>query len=172
MDKPSDYTALTANLLGLCFLQVANGCNEDDGCFVLLTKELADHLAEMYMATDWNDLELDENSIQLPDEVFGDTVNTKELYRHIGECIYVSCYGESWDELESATAFSNGVVIDFSEHPLNACLDILHDLLIADARADYIWELNRAVSMLMKSGLSEEEITRRFKKAMRKFNWK
>ena len=166
MDKPSDYTALTANLLGLCFQQVANGCNEDDGCFFVLTKELADHLEEIYLATDWYAPEM---SVNLPDDIFGETVDTEELYRHIGESIYVSRYGEPWD-VETAPAFEDGVVIEFFEQPLEIGLDLLNDMF-KNAQFDYFLEINRAVRMLIKSGLSEDDITRRFKKAMRKFNW-
>lgn len=165
------YTDIASKLIGEVFSKVAANITPEDGCFVLLTDKLAGRLEELYLATDWDNPDIDCLSIELPEDIFGKSVNTGLLKEHIGEYIYISCYDEPWEELYEAPSFVNGVRIDFAEYPLCLGLASLHDELIMNCNTDAIWDLNKAVGLMVKSGLTEEDILKRFKKCMKQFDW-
>ena len=169
--KNNSYTNITANLFGIVFQKVSQKRCFDDRCFVLLNDKLASRLEELYNATDWNSPDLDLLSIELPEDIFGESVNMELLKKHIGEYIYIAYYGEPWEELYEAPSFINGVRIDFAEYPLHLGLATLHDDLIMNCNTDAVWDLNMAVGLMLKSGLTEEEIMKRFKKCMKQFDW-
>ena len=169
--KNNSYTTITANLFGIIFQKVSQERCFDDGCFVLLTDKLALRLEELYEATDWNSPGIDYSSIDLPEDIFGESVNMDLLKEHIGEYIYIARYGDPWEKLYEATSFVDGVQIDFAEHPLHLGLDTLYDVLIMNCNLDAVWDFNKAVGMMVKSGLTEEDIIKSFKKYMKQFDW-
>ena len=170
--KDNSYTNITANLFGIVIQKVSQKRCFDDGCFVLLTDKLAHRLEELYEATDWNSPDLDLLSMDLPEDIFAaEAINMELLKKHIGEYIYIACYGEPWEDLYEATSFVNGVEINFAEHPLYLGVASLHDDLIMNCNTNAVWDLNKAIGIMVKSGLTEEDIMKRFKKCMKQFDW-
>lgn len=170
MSKEINLPVLTGSLLGQAFGKLAASRKYNDGCYVYFTKELADHLANIYEKTDWDRFDINDVNylVELPEDIFGETIDMDKLYSHIGECVYLTVFGDPWEDVFSATAIPNGIQLDFMSRSLELALDILQENIVVDCQDEFIWELLKAVTMMAKSQNSEEVIRLRFENQMLK----
>ena len=104
----------------------------DDKAFVLLTPELADHLADMYQTTDWqafSNVELKYIDMQ--------ELAPNRIKRHIGEIIFVSL-GDAGKKILSAKYFVPGESVGFWKTTTETVGEEI-DMLLRDS--DLAWHL-------------------------------
>lgn len=164
----SEVSRVTTKLIGSIIEELAEHYKEKDGCQVKLTQELADHLINMYNNTDWNQFE-DYCDIDIPEEIFTGEVDSDELYKHIGEYVHLSIYGDPWPGVFEATSFINGVTLDFYDHGMQMSLATMYDQFKSNYQIDFISELTKSVGLMLESGMTEKDIEKSFKKMKKEF---
>lgn len=163
MNKPiiTDQKRITRDILGELFANVVQTHFRQDGCIVLLTQELAEHIVDMYYATDWRSEQARLSSIILPEHIFTGECDTKEWYTHVGEHIYISVFGEPWEDIMNAPQFIDDVEIRFLDDFIDLATWIFDDMQNQDCLGAFLHNVTVAVQMLSCSGASEAEMKRR-----------
>lgn len=161
---PKDSSGITGQLLGFAFSKLAERNKEEEACYVLLTRELADRLIYIYYNTDWDKIESEGyyDSYSLPEDIFTGEINKEALYGHVGEYIYLSEYGDPWTDVMTAESFPQGIVLEFIDDALNLFIDSLDDLLNSSYYDEILYELHRAVKLMCNTGLTYDQIKAKY----------
>ena len=163
MSKEINSSALSGSLLGQAFGKLATSRNHPDGCFVLLTKELVDHIARLYDDTDWEHFEDDDkDTLELPDDIFCGELDKEKLESHIGECVFLSVFGEPWEWDDSEKTIPHGLQLCFLDESLEMAISLLDDAMANYYMDECVWELKKAVNLMIQSGMPEEVIRLKF----------
>lgn len=135
-------------------------------CFVKLTPELCEHIIELTDNCDDDDFYNKE--IDFPYDGWID-VGYDEFRKHIGETIYLSRYGMSWDEVMAAKELPDHVVLEYPIDKLNLALDIIDDKFLSESSGDYYLfrDLKDAIELLKANDYSDKDIFKLFKKHMK-----
>lgn len=161
MKQLPEHARLTIELIATTLYRDLYLDTPDDDCFVLLTRELAEHIVQMYNATDWDRLE--DESIFLPERIFTGEVDEEEWYGYVGRHVIISLYGDPWHDISSAPAFVPGAKIELPEDLMETAATDIHHFRNNETEMDSICTLDLAIRGLMKDGLSESIIRKLFR---------
>ena len=152
------YSKTIGTLLGVALGRYAKSVCGVDECVVLLTREMAEHIVEIYYNTDWDSLMSEDNTytIIIPEHIFSGEINEEEWYSHVGEYIYITRFGEPWNDIMDSETFVDGVVIKLLDDALTAA--ILDIDTLEDSREEMLYDWNLVANIMMKSGFSDAEM--------------
>ena len=125
---------------------------DEPGIIVRLTDELADHIIQMYYATDWIEL-MDDACICLPENSSTGELDEDAFKAQIGRHIIISLYGDPWTDILEAPAFVKGARIDFSDRLLGVAADTLYTMNCNGDFDDIVEYLSLAVLAMSADGV-------------------
>lgn len=139
----------------------------DDSYYVVLTREMADHLADMYYKTDW-DME-DVDTINLPEDIFTGDLDRKKLDAHIGEYIRMNQACDPIDNIFSLETFPPYFSLYFENDFLESFTDDCEDFFGGTYEQGYIItsSLENYISLALKNGKDEKQILKEVGKKIR-----
>ena len=158
-----DYDSIAGSVLASIIQKYSSV--SDESFFVVLTPELADHLANMYANTKWDDLE-DFNSIYLPEDIFSGDLDRNKLDSHVGEHIRIALAGEPIEDIFSLDSFPPYFTLRYESELLenftDECMDFFggtyeSGYIILDSMMDYI-------RLALKNGKNEKQILKEVNK--------
>lgn len=124
-------------------------------CFVRLTPELAEHIIEITK----NSSDDDWKNVRCPYNGWGEAEDA-DFRKHIGQVIFLSQYGESWDTVMEDRVFPGGIEIDYADTMLAFALADMDERFFGESQygCSDLYYLRRALMLLKANGMSEQEI--------------
>lgn len=165
MKTKNNGKELSLRLIGEMLGKGFDELGTDEQCFVKLTPELAEHVISMVENT--SNEEWEEYDPYLPFETWDD--KECEIWRsHIGEFIRVSIFDDPYNNIMEDSSFPNGVKIELADDMMDLAFDCICDYFFDGEGGGcspvfwYFQELDEAITLLKKNGLSDKEISKKF----------